>query len=186
MFDENIRDIFKRRGGEGGDGRAFWKMVFAALENVDAVELEGFSLIRHDRNHPFAALPLTAAAHGSMQMAIQPDWQAQYQSMFDGKTRGNDRRVERRLHERGELKHRVASAESERLSLLETMLQQKAEQFDLLKITNPYQVPEIVAFYRNLIFHDSKHEVSSLYVSAMLLDERPLAVNFGIVQNDEL
>lgn len=181
LFDHDILDLFHR-----GKGDQFWNTVFDSLDNIDAMALEGFSLRREGSVHPFAYLPLVGAAHGSMQMEIEPDWPNQYQSMFDSKARGNDRRVERRLKEQGLLDYRVATAMAERLHLLEIMLEQKAKQFELLQITNPYQSPEVVAFYRNLIIQDANHATTSLFISSVLLDEQPLAVNFGILNRDEL
>ena len=181
LFDHDVLDLFHR-----GKGDRFWDAVFASLDNIDAMALEGFSLQRDSLVHPFGHLPLVGAAHSSMQMAIEPDWPAQYLTMFDGKTRGNDRRVERRLNEQGQLDFKVATAKADRLHLLEVMLEQKAEQFELLQITNPYQSPEVIAFYRNLITQDANHEATSLYVSSVLLDEDPLAVNFGILNKNEL
>ena len=181
LFDHDVLDLFHR-----GKGETFWSTVFGALGTIDAMELEGFSLQREGSVHPFAHLPLVGAAHGSMQMTIETDWPEQYQSMFDSKTRSNDRRVERRLNEHGLLNHQVATEKEDRLHLLEVMLAQKAEQFELLQITNPYQSPEVVAFYKNLIIQDATHTSTSLYVSSIRLDEEPLAVNFGILHKDEL
>lgn len=181
LFDRDILALF-----ESGRGDQFWNTVFAALENVDTIALEGFAPQLQGAHHPFASLPLTEAAHDSMQMEIQTDWPTQYKSIFDGKTRSNDRRVERRLKEFGELTHMVATHTSDRLNLLDVMLEQKAEQFEQLKINDPYGSPEVVGFYKSLIEKDAKHKTSSLYISAMLLNDRPLAVNFGIRQADEL
>ncbi|MCJ8308292.1 MAG: GNAT family N-acetyltransferase [Rhizobiaceae bacterium] len=181
LFDHDILDLFHR-----GQGDRFWDTVFGAFDNIDAMALEGFSLQREGAVHPFAHLPLVSAAHGAMQMTIEPDWSNQYLTMVDSKTRGNDRRVERRLNEQGLLEHQVAVAEPERLQLLDVMLMQKAEQFELLQITNPYKSPEVVAFYRNLIRQDANHADTSLYISSVLLDKEPLAVNFGILNRNEL
>lgn len=181
LFDHDIRDLFHR-----GQGDQFWNTVFKTMVDVDALALEGFSLQREGIVHPFGHLPRVEAAHGSMKLAIEADWPKQYLKMFNGKTRGNDRRVERRLNEQGVLDHRVATEMSERLHLLEIMFQQKAEQFELLKISNPYESPEVVAFYKNLVIQDANHHTSSLYISTVLFDEKPLAINFGILNKTEL
>ncbi|MEP0944790.1 MAG: GNAT family N-acetyltransferase [Rhizobiaceae bacterium] len=181
LFDKDILSLI-----ENGKGHAFWQAVFAGVGEVDAIVLEGISQQRNEKHHPFNCLPLSSAAHDSMQMAIQKDWPTQYQSMFDGKSRSNDRRVERRLAEMGKLSHLVANSRAERLQLLEVMLAQKAIQFEMLNFSNPYSAPGVANFYRNLINQDAMHAESSLYVSGMMLADRPLAVNFGVIQNSEL
>jgi CelD/BcsL family acetyltransferase involved in cellulose biosynthesis len=180
-FSEKIRNWIQQ-----GFASNFWSQVFMKVDNADALLIEGFSTLKYGEDHPLAHLPLTSAAHCAMQMSIDPDWDKQYEGHFSSKVKSNDRRCERRLLELGNLTYRVAADRLERLELLATMLDQKAVQFSSAKIADPYQDTEIVEFYRQLICFDAEQANSSLYLSALFLDNRPIAVNFGILENGEL
>lgn len=181
VFSERIHQICRE-----DSGTAFWDFVGRCLRSVDAIAIEGFSTVKFGQTHPVAFLPRWPAAHNSMDMKFSGNWEVQYERDFNRKVRGDDRRCERRLNELGELTYHVATHRDDRLRLLETLLAQRAIQFDTMEVPNPFKAPEIVAFYRQLVERDSADDTSTLFISTLELDRAPIAVNLGQVVGTEM
>ncbi len=164
-----------------GHGEEFWAMVFAKIGGIDALFIEGFSTDHFGINHPLSHLPKIEATHSAMRMQIETDWKAQYERSCNSKVRSNDRRCERRLQESGSLSYQVATDRETKLEFLRVMLKQKAQQFDALDISNPYQSPQVVHFYEQLLMQEDDDSHPAVFVSALHLDDEILAVNFGLI-----
>ena len=170
------------------DGKSdeFWSHVFDEIRQIDALFVDGFSRDKFGASNPLYHLPFINAAHTAMEMTITEDWPEQYEQMFSKKARANDSRCERRLQEIGTLSHKVSHEQKERQFLVETMFRQKAEQFASQRMKDPYHDPEIRAFYDQLVKLDAGQDESVLYISALYLDDDPIAINFGVLENGEL
>ncbi|MGI9366388.1 MAG: GNAT family N-acetyltransferase [Rhizobiaceae bacterium] len=181
LFSQSIKNWMQE-----GKSDEFWSQVFEKIRQVDALFVDGFSRGKFGASDPLYHLPFINAAHTAMEMAITADWPKQYEQMFSKKARANDRRCERRLREIGTLNHKVSQELSERQFLLEAMFRQKSEQFASQRMKDPYHDPEIRSFYNQLVKLDAEQDESVLYISALYLDDDPIAINFGVLENGEL
>jgi CelD/BcsL family acetyltransferase involved in cellulose biosynthesis len=163
----------------------FWQSIFCSVPDIDAVIIDGLAPDRLEQDNPLIHLPLLHSENPSFRMAIGDDWQARYTAKNSSKVRSNDRRREKRLAETGKLKFHIALQLEEKYQLLSTLLQQKSDQFAQAGSADPFNDDQIHAFYKKLIEIDHRKPNPSVFISALLLDGEPLAVNMGLIHNDE-
>lgn len=180
LYTERVLQMFTQE-----QGTEFWDHVLASIGRVDAVLIEGFSVDKFGPHHPLALLPQIEAAHGSMRMDISSDWATQYEDMIPPKLKADNRRCAKRLAELGELKHVIAETPEDRHALLDVLLQQKATQFADMNVIDPFKPEAVASFYRRLIDADENKPETSLYFSALTLDNIPLAANFGLLDDGQ-
>lgn len=168
------------------NGKEFWSSVFSAISGIDAVLIDGVSADETEQDNPLNLLPLLRSGSPAFRMPIKENWAEQYNSMVKSKVRSNDRRCSKRLAELGTLKYHVAANKQEKQEFLAELFAQKSEQFDIMGISDPYEKPEIQAFYQNLIEMDDDQKSPSVFISALLLNGKPVALNLGLIQGNQL
>ncbi|MFK5977461.1 MAG: GNAT family N-acetyltransferase [Rhizobiaceae bacterium] len=168
------------------NGAEFWSSVFSAIPGIDAVLIDGLSAAEAEHDNPLNLLPLLRSRSPAFRMPIKENWPQQYNSMIKSKVRSNDRRCLKRLAELGTLKYHVAANKQEKREFLSTLFAQKSEQFDVIGISDPYEKSEIQAFYRNLVEIDEGQKSPSTFISALMLNGEPVAINLGLIQGDQL
>lgn len=162
---------------------AFWGKVFSVVPWADAIIIDGVRQAELVQRNPLRFLPLINSGNSSYEALLTPDWETFYNTKMNSKARSNIRRCENRLLEHGDLRFVIACNTKERLALLRVLLAQKAAQFKIRGIVNPYETDIITSFYETLVqCQDGK---DSIVITAMVLDGKPLAVNLGIAQGPE-
>jgi CelD/BcsL family acetyltransferase involved in cellulose biosynthesis len=160
----------------------FWKMVFSAVPWADVIAIDGVREAEFAQFNPLRFLPRMTSGNPSYEVLVPDDWESFYKSKMNRKARSNARRCEKRLSERGELRFATGETKDERLALLRTLLAQKADQFRLSGIINPYEMENITSFYERLVQSQDGADSQSLIISAIFLDDRPLAVILGMIK----
>ena len=163
----------------------FWKMVFSTVPWVDVIAIDGVRDSEIGHNNPLRFLPRINSSNPSYQMKLGHDWDTLYQSKMSRKARANIRRCEKRLLEQGELHFKKGESKEECLALLRGLLKQKAEQFAAREIIDPYEMENISSFYEKLVQSENGAGVPSVEIRALFLDDKPLAINLGMIQKDE-
>jgi len=167
-----------------GNAGKFWRTVFSALSGVDAIAIDGLRDAEIAQNNPLGFLPRIDSSNPSYEVSLTGDWETFYQSKTSRKARSNVRRCEKRLTEQGNLRIVTGKRKSDNLELLHALLIQKADQFKVRKIINPYEKENITSFYERLVQCGQDDENQSLEIRALFLDDTPLAVNLGIIQKN--
>jgi len=180
LFSQSCRQMINYRNGE-----KFWNSVFTQISGADALVIDGLRAADIRHQCPLRYLPHINTDNPSFEMLLTGDWNKFYQSKITRKARSNVRRCEKRLSELGKLRFEIADTEEDRLAYLNVLLAQKAEQFTMRGIINPYKRPGITSFYQNLVAEAENSEARPLLLTTLLLDEKPLAVIFGMIQGIE-
>jgi CelD/BcsL family acetyltransferase involved in cellulose biosynthesis len=144
----------------------------AADVGADAIFLTDQPLSWQGRSNPLAAAAGSGGINDSFSLALDADFDTQYKVLFSSKTRSQLRRKSRRLADIGAVEVGTAATTDERLHLLETFFAMKRGQLAEQGAANPFQVPAIQAFYRDLATHPSTDkaalEITSLAVSGRI------------------
>ncbi len=164
------------------NARQFWDRVRAVLPPSDALAAYGLPAFEIERGNPLGYLPLFNSGCTAYRTALSPDWPTLYSARASAKMRSNDRRCERRLAEHGAVRFHVAQTQAERRRLLDSLIAQKSARFAQLGVPNFFEDPSILGFYQRLADCDDWQGAQSLYLSALELDDVPIAVNLGITQ----
>ncbi len=180
LFSQSCRQMINSR-----NGKKFWKSVFSHLSCSDALAIDGVREADVMNRNPLRHLPHINTDNPSFEMRLTGDWEKFYQSKITRKARSNVRRCKKRLSELGKLQFKTADTEEDRLAYMRVLLAQKAEQFTMRGIINPYTRPGITSFYQNLVAEAENNEVQPLLLTTLVLDEKPLAVIFGMIQKTE-
>jgi len=180
LFSQSCRQMINSRNGE-----KFWKSVFSQVPRADAVAIDGVREADIKHQNPLRYLPHSNTDNPSFEMLLTGDWEKFYQSKMTRKARSNIRRCEKRLSELGKLRFKTADTKEDRLAFLRVLLAQKAEQFTMRGIVNPYTRPGITSFYENLVAGAENSHGQPLLLTTLVLDEKPLAVIFGMIQATE-
>ena len=175
-----------RRKITAENGAEFWSSVFSKIPGIDAVIIDGMSADETEQDNPLNLLPLLPSRSPAFRMPIKENWDQQYNSTIKSKIKSNDRRCFKRLDEYGALKYHVAANKREKHELLADLFAQKSEQFDIMGISNPYEKAEIQSFYQNLVEIDDGQKFSSVFISALMLNGKPIALNLGMIQGGQL
>lgn len=168
------------------NGRKFWSSVFSAIPGINAVLIDGLSAEEIEQGNPLRHLPLLRSGNPSFRMSIANNWVEQYNSMIKSKVRSNDRRCKKRLAELGALDYRVAANKQEKREFMSELFAQKSEQFNIMGIPDPYEKPEVQAFYHYLVDMDDDHKSPSVFISALSLSGKPVALNLGLIHGGQL
>ena len=180
LFSPSCRRMINSRNGE-----QFWKLVFAQVSWADAIALDGVREVEIRQHNPLGYLPHLNVDNPSFEMLLTGNWESFYRSKIARKARSNVRRCEKRLCELGRLRFKTAETEEDRLRCLRVLLTQKSEQFTRRGIVNPYTRPGITTFYENLVAGVENREIQPLLFTTLVLDEKPLAVIFGMIKGTE-
>ncbi len=180
LFSQSCRRMINSHNGE-----QFWKSVFSQIPRADAVAIDGVREADIKRQNPLRYLPHINSGNPSYEMLLTGDWDTFYRAKTTRKARSNVRRCEKRLSELGNLRFKTADSKEDRLACLRVLLAQKAEQFTVRGIINPYTRPGITSFYENLVAGAENSEGQPLLLTTLTLDEEPLAVIFGMIQATE-
>jgi CelD/BcsL family acetyltransferase involved in cellulose biosynthesis len=164
----------------------FWKSVFSTIPDADVIAIDGVAEAELEHGNPMRYLPLLKSGNSSFRMPVAVDWAEQYLKSTNSKARSNDRRCKKRLAELGKLEYRVAANNEERRMMLRSLMAQKSQQFKNQKVPNPFESPSVQAFYEMLIDKYDNQNTDAFFVSALLLDGEPVAVNFGILHHQVL
>ncbi len=169
----------------GQNAGRFWQMVFSAVPRDDVIAIDGVREAEFCHGNPLRFLPRMSSSNPSYEVQVSGEWEEFYKSKMNRKARSNIRRCEKRLSERGELRFATGETKDQRLALLRVLLAQKAEQFRLSGIINPYDKENIPSFYEKLVQSQDGAATHSVIISAIFLDDRPLAVILGMVKGGE-
>ncbi len=180
LFSHSCRQMINSR-----NGKQFWQSVFSQVSWADAIALDGVREADIRQHNPLRYLPHINTDNPSFEMLLTSDWDRFYRSKITRKARSNVRRCEKRLSELGKLRFKTADTKEDRLAYLRVLLAQKANQFTLRGIINPYSRPGITSFYENLVAEAQNSEPQPLLLTTLVLDEKPLAIIFGMIQATE-
>jgi len=180
LFTQTCRQMINSR-----NGKQFWQSVLSQVSWADAIALDGVRETEIRQHNPLRYLPHINAGNPSFEMLLAGDWKKFYQSKITRQARSNVRRCEKRLSELGKLRFKTANTKEDRLTFLRVLLAQKTEQFTMRGIINPYTKPGITSFYENLVAGAQNSEPQPLLLTTLVLDEKPLAVIFGMIQATE-
>lgn len=107
-------------------------------------------------------------------------WQEYYQEIVPTKVRADSRRQRKRLAEIGQLRFCLAKTLKEGIDFTQTMIIQKSERYTALGIKNQFDQPEHWEFFLKSV--QGRNGLMP-HVSALLLDDRILAVHWGEVHD---
>jgi CelD/BcsL family acetyltransferase involved in cellulose biosynthesis len=117
---------------------------------VSALRLKNQPMVWRGVANPLAELGVQEGASRSYQLALAPDFAAQMNRSLSSSARGSLGRKARALALVPGFSLDSADTTERRLALLDSFFAQKARQFAERGIPNPFDAPEIVAFYRDL------------------------------------
>ena len=179
LFSRSCRERVAQDGAQ-----ALWSSAFACLPDVDAIAAYGLPVLEEELDNPLTALPSIDAGCSSHRFGLDDDWETLYHAKCSARLRRNDRRCERRLLELGTARIEVAASPQARAALADTALAQKSNQLAAYGAPDFTQDPGTEAFYRRLSLSPHWREGTDLIVASLDIDERPVAVNLGLVSGD--
>ena len=178
LFAPSCRAWIKTHGAD-----AFWKQVFAALPHADAIAAYGLPGLDAERDNPLGALPSVDSSCVSYRFDLQPSWPALYESKCSARLRSDDRRCERRFNEMGFVRFLTGDSAEDRLRLVDTLLEQKSVQLCASGAPDFTAGAGVRAFYRRLVTSPYWAETSTPFMACLEVDDKPAAVNLGIVDD---
>lgn len=158
---------------------SIWKHVARAVPGVDAIVMRGVPQSDLLASHSLYQGLTFASAEPALRMHLPADWETVYNSKTTSKTRSNDRRHERRLAEMGSFSFVAASTVAARRAFTSQLLEQKSAQLCHDGLPNPFEAESVRQFYLRLA------EDETAYVSALVLDGKPIALNFGMIHGED-
>lgn len=164
-------------GPDQGDGRV-WRLLARALPGVDAVVFHGVREADLIPGHPLHGAKHNVQMEASFRCRLTQDWDSLYAAKTTSKSRANDRRCERRLAEHGELAFKVAATSGERRHFMGILLDQKSASLREDRLCDVFGDERVRQFYLKLA------EADRTYLSALLVDDEPVAVNLGTLHGD--
>ncbi len=177
LFSKRCRELVTK-----ANGKKFWSLVFAALPRVDAFAGYGLPQFEVEAGNPLQWLPLFSSGCNAYRLELNDDWDVIYNAATNAKARSNDRRCERRLSEMGGLRFRIAVSRDERLDLLNVLIAQKSARLNEQGIPNIFEEAFIRDFYKSLVSGNDWGADRSVFLSALELGGRVIAVNLGLIQ----
>ncbi len=166
-----------RRMGSAEIAKTVWPAIARAAGKADAIVMDGLPEPALAAGNPFGHLTSSVVAEPSCRLRLSKDWDALYKSKTTSKVRSNDRRCERRIAELGETAFKVAANAAERRELIEVLLDQKSAKLSEDGSCDPFSGDSVRKFYMSLA------DDPGTYVSALVLDGRPVAINLGMLHH---
>ena len=151
------------------------------LPKTDLISLYGIPSMIQNRHNPLLVLPYKSIISSSYQLALAGDWDTIYKQKFSAKTRSKHRNMERRLAAMGKLKFVVAKSQEKKHELLDILLLTKSTQLKQQGLPDAFSSEEAKVFYQNLIKCEQNGSSIKVLLSAVELDDRPIAISLDII-----
>jgi len=157
--------------------KEIWSEVLKVLPPYDVINFINIPKVI-ETNTNFLLENVSASATGFAYSSSLPDTFVDYSSRLSKSMLKDNKRMMRRLSEMGELKFSVIDAPQEFDHVLETMMAQKIERYELSNSRNIFLDKSIKAFYTNIgILY---RRGLSIHLSTLSLDQEILATHLGL------
>lgn len=172
------------------DSERFKQIWRAVLQEIKSEPRLGFDLVRlfkmpatvGTQPNPMLALTNMPDPSGAYATALGEDWEAFYAAKRSAATRGRDRTKRRRLAEFGDIRMVTPETASDVLATLDVLMEQKAQSFARMGVSNLFERPGHPEFYRALATGpQTRHFV---HVSRLDVGPHIAAANIGLTFRD--
>ncbi|MGL5114063.1 MAG: GNAT family N-acetyltransferase, partial [Beijerinckiaceae bacterium] len=166
------------RAGLTADALAALLAGAAKRDGVDLIGLERQLTFWAGAPNPLARVQARPAASHAYKTALLADGEAFMRAAMSSESRKKLRHKEKKLADFGTVTFREAASESERSTVLDAFLAQKAMRFAALGIVNPFVEPPTIAFLRQAAIAGS---MPPIRLFALFAGERVLSVFGGVI-----
>jgi CelD/BcsL family acetyltransferase involved in cellulose biosynthesis len=189
LCDFNAPLLSRRFPAQVGEQR-FLKLWQNALDRLQDNERLRFDLVRLKKmpallgtqKNPMLTLHTMLNPSGSYVTELMDDWETFYKAKRSSSTRSRERTKRKRLAEFGPLAFVSAGDANDSLTSLNTLMTQKSRSFARMGVSNIFEKPGHLAFYRAL--STDPRTRSMVHISRLDCGERPAAVNLGLTFRD--
>jgi CelD/BcsL family acetyltransferase involved in cellulose biosynthesis len=160
-----------------------WEHVLTDLRdharlNYHLIRLEKMPAMVGAQANPMLTLGVTLNPSGAYATELKESWEAFYAAKRSASTRSRDRTKRKRLTEFGELALVHAQSGSDILATLDTLVAQKSRAFARMGVSNIFERPGHLDFYRALMTDPQAR--SMVHVSRLDCGTQAAAVNLGL------
>lgn len=171
-------------------GREFgrlWQRILAHLQDharlhFDLIRLEKMAAMVGAQANPMLELRVTPNPSGAYATTLKGSWDAFYAAKRSSATRSRDRTKRKRLAECGALGLVHAQSDSDILATLDTLVAQKSRSFARMGVSNIFERPGYLDFYRALTTDPRSRAM--VHVSRLDCGAQVAAVNLGLTFRD--
>jgi CelD/BcsL family acetyltransferase involved in cellulose biosynthesis len=145
----------------------------------DVVDLRHLRVDVDGHPNPLVGSGCARAGYQTHSLTIADSWDAYSMRQLSSKYRADSRRCWRRLKERGTPRFQIAQTVDIALAMTEVMFAQKSRRLRELGAFDLFALPQ----YRDYCLQATRdhHQSGMIHVSALMLDNRPLATHWGAV-----
>lgn len=164
--------------------KRLWHAIVLNLQGnprlrFDLIRLEKMPATVGAQRNPLLSLGVTLNPSGAYATPLGADWETFYASKRSTSTRQRDRSKRKRLAGLGDIKLVTADSTSATLQTLAILMEQKAQSFARMGVSNLFRRPGHVEFYR-AIATDPRTR-AFVHVSRLDIGSQPAAANIGLM-----
>ena len=161
-----------------------WRDISARLRShpelsYDAIHFEKMLETIGEQHNPFCDLPGGPNPSGAYLTHLTGDWEAFYTAKRSSTTRRRDRTKRKKMAELGEVRFVTPVDAREVSDTLDTLIQQKTQQFARMGVRNIFAPPGHRDFYRALASDPAARRL--VHISRLDVGSEPAAANVGLI-----
>ena len=166
---------------------ALWETIVQRLQVNPRIGFDFINFVKMPeavgaQANPMLALSVTANPSGAYLTHLAGDWEAFYSAKRSSATRRRDRTKRKRLADFGEIRLVSSENETDVLSTLKILMEQKSRSFARMGVANLFARPGYAAFYRALATDAASRHL--VHVSRLEVGATIAAVNIGLTFGD--
>jgi CelD/BcsL family acetyltransferase involved in cellulose biosynthesis len=172
---------FSRRVGPAQFAQ-IWGQVRRLLRSAighDLIDLEKMPEMIGEQPNPFCSLRVTPHVNSAYLTALVGDWETYYAAKRSSSTRRSDRKKQRRLAERGEVRFLTAAGREEVTRTLDALIEEKTASYAKLGVDNMFNRPGYRDFFLDTA--TGVHSARLTHLSRIDVGNETAAANFGLV-----
>ncbi len=158
-----------------------WRDIVGRLQShpdyrYDLIHFEKMPEHVGKQRNPMLGCPVVLNPSNAYLTGLSGDWEKFYTTKRSSATRRRDRTKRKRLGEYGEVKFMTPAGVDEVVASFETLMQQKAQQFARMGVTNLFAKPGYPEFYRDV----AVRRPDLVHISRLDVGSVQAAVNYGL------
>ena len=159
-----------------------WGQVRRLLRSAighDLIDLEKMPEMIGEQPNPFCSLRVTPHVNSAYLTALVGDWETYYAAKRSSSTRRSDRKKQRRLAERGEVRFLTAAGREEVTRTLDALIEEKTASYAKLGVDNMFNRPGYRDFFLDMA--TGARSARLTHLSRIDVGNETAAANFGLV-----